>query len=211
MNKPNKILCSNSSCSSNPFCSSLENTTREYLCKMGKKIKFKARQDIMIDLKSSKKAYLLAKGQIFVIRVRENGRSRAMILNEGDILGITQLFGNHITNINHLFTKTQIECCIFSIEQLEDMCCKFNDFACKMIDILSKRLSKTYNVIEHLTLDTSEEKLLYILETLGYKRYNVDRISYTHEELAQLAGLNRVTVTRALEQIKSIPKNYNKL
>ncbi|OPX85294.1 MAG: hypothetical protein A4E53_03565 [Pelotomaculum sp. PtaB.Bin104] len=75
-----------------------------------------------------------------------------------------------------------------------------------MIETLSRRFSESINQIEHLTLDTSKEKVLYVLESLGPDFFNINRLAYTHEELAQFAGINRVTVTRALEQIKSLPK-----
>ncbi len=72
--------------------------------------------------------------------------------------------------------------------------------------ILAKRLSWFKFLIEEISLDNSEKRLIkFILEKLNDQAQDEDPfISATHEELAQWMGLTRETVTRQLNKLKRL-------
>ncbi len=76
----------------------------------------------------------------------------------------------------------------------------------RLNEILAKRLSWFNFLIEEISLDNSEKRLIkFILEKLnGQREDEYSFISATHEEIAQWMGLTRETVTRQLNKLKRL-------
>ena len=141
---------------------------------------------------------LINKGRIITLRQRPDGKQKGIrLLESGSILGLTQIFYNRESSTN-AYVQSDLEGCLFSTSFIESLCLQIPDFAKAIIGKLSRSFHESINHIEHLSLDTSTEKLSFILNTIE----NNDRLDLTHHELALLTGMNRVTVTRAIKSIR---------
>ncbi len=78
-----------------------------------------------------------------------------------------------------------------------------NEFVKLMINIICKKLYLITTMYENIGNKSSERKLAKILYLLSLKNDNtIKTISITHEELALMLGMHRVTVTRNLTKLK---------
>lgn len=76
----------------------------------------------------------------------------------------------------------------------------------RLNEILAQRLSWFNFLIEEISLDNSEKRLIkFILEKLnGREQDGCPFVSFTHEELSQWIGVTRETVTRQLNKLKRL-------
>ncbi len=191
-------------CAGNPFCGRLNAQTRACLCQTGIPVRYQARQIIEIDPCQNNKILLVRKGRVIPVRQRTNGKQKGIeYLGEGEIWGITHLFSpvRPVTNITAQ-AKTVLEGCLFPVAHFEELCLKHLDLARLVMSQLSCRFASVINQLEHMTLDSGEEKILYLLDLLT--SINSQSLPFTHEEIALLAGVNRVTVTRVLDRLKQL-------
>lgn len=193
-------------CNRNSFCSSLEPATRAALCKSKVRAHYKARQIIELSIGRHGQLMLLDKGQVITMRTRSDGKQKGIeYLREGNILGLSRLFDDsNEPGTLTVYAKSPLEVCLFSTEGFEQLCMTYNDLAREVIRSLSQRFSCAINDIEHISLDTSEEKVLYVVRSLSSRHAGSSRdpLPFTHEELGLLAGISRVTVTRVIDHLR---------
>jgi CRP-like cAMP-binding protein len=104
-----------------------------------------------------------------------------------------------------MYVKVSAQFCVFPIERFENMAMERADFAKAVITNVVGRFFFAINQLEHMTLDTSEEKILYTLGMLHARagaHGGSASLAVTHKELAILAGVNRITATRVLEHLR---------
>ncbi|MGB9920488.1 MAG: Crp/Fnr family transcriptional regulator [Moorellales bacterium] len=144
---------------------------------------------------------LLRKGSVITLMTRPDGRQKGIeYLSEGDVIGLGYLF-TQLTEPDAVmvYTKTPVEVCLLPTRLIEELCQSCLDLSNRLVRDLSRRFRSLVKHIEHMSLDTSEERVSYLLACLGHwETRNYRRLGLTHEELALLAGLNRVTVTRVI-------------
>jgi CRP-like cAMP-binding protein len=191
----------------NPFCTSIQPHIRNSLCSISSCACYPAKQTFSIDIGKDGKLLLITKGVVIVIRQRPDGKQLGSeCLEKGDIIGISNLFrAKKDTAI--FFTKTEVEGCLISSNDFGNLCLDFSDLGCEVIRNISQRFALVVNNLEHITLDNSTEKILYLIKKLSYERSASlpDHIfSFTHEELALLAGINRVTASRVIDKLKQL-------
>jgi len=184
----------------NKFCGSLQCSTKLALCGSRLSVRYKSRQTIQVPV--GDQLMLLKKGAVITLMTRPDGRQKGIeYLGEGDIIGLGYLFTqSNEPDAVMVYTKTPVEVCLFPARLIEQLCQSCIDLSERIVRDLSRRFHSLVKHIEHVSLDTSEEKVSYLLGCLGHcdtKDYR-RQLTLTHEELALLAGLNRVTVTRAI-------------
>lgn len=198
----------NVQCNRNSFCSSLESATRAALCKSRVRAHYEARQVIELAIGRHGQLMLLDKGQVITVRARSDGKQKGIeYLGEGNILGLSRLFdeANEPGTLT-VYAKSSLEVCLFSTEGFEQLCMTYSDLARQVIRSLCHRFSCAINDIEHISLDTSEEKVLYLVRSLSSRYTGSSRhpLPFTHEELGLLAGISRVTVTRVIDHLRKL-------
>ncbi len=199
-------------CDNNPFCRFLEADTRAALCKISVRAQYKQRQVIELDPGPNGKLMLVHKGQAIPLRIRQDGRQKGIeCLGEGDIVGLGQLFrrADQCVGIS-IYVKEHLEVCLFPVSEFQKLCATNANFAGEVIRNLSRRFFTVVDHLENLTLGNGEERILYLVDFLGAGPDNLgtslQTVAITHEELALLAGINRVTATRVIDNLKQAGK-----
>lgn len=209
-------------CAGNPFCNALSRQTRKLLCANRSALCYKRRTEIAFSPEDQRQVLLLRRGEIITFRERYNGRQKGIeCLKPGDIVGISRVFGcrGPASPLN-LYVKVSAEFCVLPLDVFQKFAAERADFASAVITHVAARFSLIINQLEHISLDSSQEKILYTLGTLsldGSSSLDLPAVpSVTHRELAILAGVNRITATRVLEHLRTagsrlvLPPSRNK-
>ena len=195
-------------CSENSFCRALNPETRTMMCAMKSLICHERREVVSLNPEKEGKIMLVRRGEVITFRDRFQGRQKGIeCLTAGDVIGISRLFGVHSPPLSvNMYVKVSAQFCVFPIERFENMAMERADFAKAVITNVVGRFFFAINQLEHMTLDTSEEKILYTLGMLrsraGASAGGSASLAVTHKELAILAGVNRITATRVLEHLR---------
>ena len=195
-----------SSCT-NTFCRLLEPKTKADLCKIALRVQYETRQVFELETGQGGKLMLLDKGQVIPSRFRKDGRQKGIeCLGEGEIIGLSQLSSREELTRVSVYVKENMEGCLFPVTQFQQLCNTHSNLATEVISNLSRRFATAIDQLECMTLGNGEERILYLVEYLGTHHLedslSVQTVAFTHEELALLAGINRVTATRAIDHLK---------
>lgn len=176
----------------NSFCASLDPKTKEEMCKHGFRFILKERREYVFDFYDNQ-IYLINSGKLLTVRQRENGKQKGVeLVKPGYLLGVSSLFNTKSVSII-IFPLTKVTGCAFSKEYFENLCSKDINIAFQVIKFMSARFDYLIENLEHLALDNSEEIIKWVLDK-NYKEL-------THEEVALLTGLHRVTVSKTLSRL----------
>ena len=138
---------------------------------------------------------ILETGFLMTIRYNKHGKHIGIdILRPGDLLGICQLFNPNYRNTISVLPLSAINGYLLSVTDMECLIKKNEELLMALITQFSERFIRVVNNFNHIAIGTSTQKLQYILTTIT----NLNLEYPTHEELAILSGLNRVTVTKQL-------------
>ncbi|KUO66974.1 MAG: hypothetical protein APF84_17430 [Gracilibacter sp. BRH_c7a] len=192
------------SCGLNPFCLSLESHIRECLCNISSPCTYPPKKNITVKIGKHGYLFLIVKGVAITLKQRPDGRQIGIdCVGQGNIIGLGNILLEERNDIT-FYTKTEIEACCFSTKDFIDLCSKSPELSIEIIHKLSQRFSQAVSNIEHHALDNSTEKILYRIQKLSYEFMSLQKqvFSFTHEELALLAGMNRVTASRVIDNLK---------
>ena len=192
------------SCSKNQFCQSIPPQIRKNMCNIAQINHYKSKQTVTIDIGTGGKLILITKGMLIPIKQQTDGKQVGVeCLGTGSIIGITKLFCN-TPDTTIFYTKTDVEVCLLPCDDFEDLCLSYPELVRLVVRNLSQRFGLAIATLEHLALDNSTDKILYLIKKLSYGRSSSPNhlSSFTHEELALLAGINRVTASRAIKKLK---------
>lgn len=188
------VSCANCT---NVFCCSLSSSSRNKLRAASKRISFSPRIETPFDFEDQR-IIILEQGALIGYRSDINLRLQSVdLLQPGDLLGIANLFSKNEREAFSIKVLTSsIGCCI-PIHMMEQLILENTDIARAVICQYSSRYSRVVDSFINKTNASSEERVLYAMEMM--KKLHVQKI--THENLALLSGLNRVTVTRAFRSL----------
>lgn len=189
---------------SNAFCAKLVPETRERIAKERKWVEyFKKNQQVFFF--SNQQLMLINEGSLMTIRYNPKGKQHGVdFLTGGDILGIVQLFKNEQEYQEYediyILPLSDVKGCVISVQTIQELALNHPDFAQELIKVLSNRVSRLISRFLKYTCST-QDKVDFLLE-----RTKELGITLTHEEISLYTGLNRVTVTNALNK-KNKQKN----
>ncbi|MDR1321872.1 MAG: Crp/Fnr family transcriptional regulator [Gracilibacteraceae bacterium] len=187
----------------NAFCSFLPEDERQLMCSQAKTVCYSAKQTCHLKIGGEGQLLIISSGCLFIVRTRLDGRQLGTeVLSKGEVIGLTNLLRN--TRDLTFYTNTDIKGCLIPHDFFYEFCLNRPEIARIIILHISLRHARLINKMEHLTLDNSREKILYLIQKINYESSISDSriFAFTHEELALLAGANRVTVSRAVKQLK---------
>lgn len=183
----------------NKFCQELKICTRNRLCKACLRLQLKPKQEIVFERESNQVA-IINSGVIISIFLTNDGKQKSLeLLKIGSLLGTENLFNNKGEQNSYMQALTLVNLCLFPVKVFESFFQQNPDFAKAVLHATNHRLQKNLKRFLHMQISSSEEKVRFILEFL--KEAKIDHSLLTHEDIALLADLNRVTVTRALKNI----------
>lgn len=164
-----------------------------YFKQAGTIIHYQPNDIIYMQEDASNSLYLILSGRVRVFLISKDGREITLaIIDKGSIFGESSFLLN-----------TSRPVCVSSIDKVELVACKLEmmyptileskELTLAIMRMLSSTNDYLTNQIKKAYLYNRHEKIAaFLLEQ------NKKTISYTHEEIASLTGLSRVTVTKIL-------------
>ncbi|MGM0413902.1 MAG: Crp/Fnr family transcriptional regulator [Bacillota bacterium] len=185
----------------------LDDDEIQSICQNGYLKEYRRGEIIFFENDSEKKLYLLVDGQVKLSMLSSEGREKVMtILQAGDIFGEISLFDHD----PHPLTAEVLEkarLMVLDWNDLEEIIMEQPRLALKIIEALSKKTRLLASQVRDLVFHDAKGRLANLLirfsEDFGQK---VDEgimieIILTHQEIANLLGVSRVTVTKTLNKL----------
>lgn len=177
------------------FCADLLPETREAVCRAKIWVNY-ARKHQQAFFLENRQVMLLESGCMVAIRTDEGAREQSVdLLGPGDVLGIVNVFnGQNQRDFFQILPLTECAGCMLPIRTMEELILAHPDLCRAFVAQFAGRFSRVVDNMMNKTLDTARDRLAYaeaLLRARGVTKYS-------HEDLALLSGLNRITVTRLL-------------
>lgn len=145
--------------------------------------------------------YLIIKGKVRVYVMNSNGKEVTIdILKSGEIFGESALIphSKRPTTVEALQDVQLIACypekLYLYCQQSQELMIFIMQSMSKTCDYLTAMMKRSY------TYNRYEKVAAFLLDQIQYDQQQ--EISYTHEEMASLLGLSRVTVTKVLNEFE---------
>jgi CRP/FNR family transcriptional regulator len=152
--------------------------------------------------------FLLKSGRVKLTRLFENGNEITLdIRKAGDFIGETVLTEAGLYPVSAVCLEP-VMTCGFAKDQLEGIILERPNIGLQIIRNLSAQISQLTNRVEDLAISGIAERLLRLLTRLATEHGTPQEegtllpLLLTHEELGFLLGAHRVSVTRAMQEIK---------
>lgn len=151
--------------------------------------------------------YLVKSGEVSLYHTRDGKRSVFDVVGPGGLFGNFSTDSQLSTHFAEAIAGTRT--CRFSVEDFLNIVSAHPQVMLRTLSRLSERISD-YEQKMSSNSAIAKEKILQELERYRGKRNNSffgnlfedNGLKLTHEKIAQLTGLNRVTVTRALQELR---------
>jgi len=185
----------------NNFCSNLLPDTKDKICRSRSWVNY-SRKNQQAFFLENRQILILESGCIIALRMDEKARQQSIdLLGSGDLLGIVNVFNTQSQReYFQIMPLTDCSGCMLPISAMEALILERQDLCKAFIAQFSSRFSRVVDNLMIKTLDSAEDRVANA-EAL-FLAHGIAK--YSHEELALLAGLNRVTVTRILNQRRGI-------
>ncbi len=151
--------------------------------------------------------YLIQQGGVKVTKTSEDGREKILeILSEGDFVGEMSLLDREPRSAS---VKTTEPCVLLALSRHDflGMLRRSPDIAMELLRELSRRLRETDEQVRALLFGRVERRTRRVLQRLARDPHpsQPDRVltsAVTHQQLADLVGTSRETITRVLKALK---------
>lgn len=187
--------------------SHLEEKELQLVCEKAREKVYDKGEIIFFEEDQPRRLYLLAGGQVKLFMMSEKGREKVVtILQAGDLFGEISLFDHH----PHPLTaevQEKARLVIIPWSELEEIIMTRPSIALKIIEALAKKTRLLTNQIRELVFQDAEGRLAALLdrfkENFGRKAEAgiIIELILTHQEIANLLGTSRVTVTNLMNKL----------
>lgn len=190
------------------FCSDLPVEVRRLLCEESRIVSF-SQGDVVSYGGFGRSLYIVVDGCLVTQFTSESGVSQGInFVQMGDLVNFFALYdeldsGHDETwRMNHAaLAVVDTSVCAIPIEVVVEVMRGHPDFAEFLLVRALEKLRKTIECASHLHNSTAETRVRFLLDLLEDHGLRAD--SLTHESIAGVLGLTRVTVTRAFSKIYS--------
>lgn len=148
--------------------------------------------------------FLIQSGFVTLLNYLPDGSESIVgVLTSGQALGLTDLF----SEFDRSFVArslTDVKMCKVPIQVVEALIKDDLEVAIRVINILSSSYQDAMEQLSYRDTFNARDRILICLRRLVEKYDNSKEnvtLSITHEEIAQLVGTNRITATRALNEL----------
>lgn len=181
----------------NPFCRSLSEHSRKRIFDAKTWVTYSSKNDQPFFLEN-RQILILEQGAIIGYRSNIDVKMQSIaLIRPGDLLGIVSLFAENIRDPFSIAPLTDSAGCMLPLQTMEELIVEEPDICIATMQQYSSRYSRVIDGFINKTMGTSEQRVEYSLQNL----HEIGIHYVTHEHLALLSGLNRVTVTKALGRI----------
>ena len=151
--------------------------------------------------------YVIREGRAKVTKASEDGREKIMnFLEAGAFFGDMALLGDETRSAS---VKTLEESTLLALSRRDfiDLLRQSPDLALSVIEELANRLRETNEQARSLSFQGVEERTRNLFERIAREEEGGDNRlmtpSLTHQQIADMVGTSRETVTRAIKVLKS--------
>lgn len=145
--------------------------------------------------------FLLKSGRVRLYRLAEDGRKLVLAtFGPGTAFGEMSFLGQSMTGS---FAEAVDDCtvCVMSRVDVEALIQEHPAVAIRLVELVSQRLREAEDKLEQLAFRSVPARLGRLLLSLGARDDAVD--GYSHQELADMIGTSRETVSRTLVDLKN--------
>ena len=145
--------------------------------------------------------FLLKAGRVRVYRLAEDGRKLVLgTFGPGTAFGEMSFLGQSMTGS---FAEAIDDCtvCVMSRLDVEALIQEHPGVAVRLVELISQRLREAEDKLEQIAFRSVPTRLGRLLLSLGSRGGIVD--GYSHQELADMIGTSRETVSRTLVELKN--------
>jgi len=168
--------------------------------------RFKKNEVILFEKDTSKYMYIIIKGKVKVIQTTEDGKEIFLAMHRaGEFFGEMSFIDGKTSPA----TVTAAEDCLINIISKEEFYSIINThkkILFNLLQILCSRLRESWEKIQLLNLKNASERLKILFFMLS-KKYGENtpkgitlNIKLTHQEIAEMTGMARETVTRVIDK-----------
>lgn len=181
----------------NPFCRSLSERSRQRLFESKIWINYSSKDDQPFFLEN-RQILILERGAIIGYRSSIDVKMQSItLIRPGDLLGIVSLFSDVQRESFSISPLTDSAGCMIPLRTMEQLIVEEPDICQATMRQYSSRYSRVVDSFINKTLGSSEQRVEYALKACS----DIGIQYVTHENLALLSGLNRVTVTKTLGRL----------
>ncbi|SFC77868.1 Crp/Fnr family transcriptional regulator [Clostridium uliginosum] len=189
----------------------IDSNLYEIFEKAGTIQRYKKNEIIYFQEDPAEKFYIIKSGRVRIFLVSKEGTELTIeILREGKLFGESSYFSyaSRLTSVNAV---TDVELVSVDLEQLLPYLTKYPNIMVQMFYFMSLTVHNLSIQVNSMAFLQADKKVAQLLLRLGanFKKNKNDTsymIDYTHEEIAQLIGCCRVTVTKILN--KFVKENW---
>ncbi|GJM40497.1 MAG: cyclic nucleotide-binding protein [Ardenticatenaceae bacterium] len=148
--------------------------------------------------------FLLKKGRVQLYRIAPNGKKLVVAtLGPGAIFGEMSLVGQGMHNT---FAESVDECvlCVMSRPDVERLVQEKPEVAFRFVEALGNRLTQLESHLEDIAFKSIPTRLAALLLKLDKEQGGRQTVTgYTHQDLSEMLGTYRETVTQTLNDLKA--------
>lgn len=168
----------------------------------------KKKETIFLPGESSQQVYLLKTGRVKISRISEEGRELTLVLLEpGEIFGELEILEGSVRDtIAEAMEESQL--CVIQKEQFLSLIRKRPELSFRLTKLIGLRLRRIESRVEDLVFRDVPSRLAHLLIQLSEEYGNPAQdgillsIKITHQEMANLIGSIRETVSATLGEFK---------
>lgn len=148
--------------------------------------------------------FLLKKGRVQLYRISPNGKKLVVAtLGPGTIFGEMSLVGQGMHNT---FAEALDECllCVMSRPDVERLMREKPQVAFRFVEALGERMTSLESRLEEIAFKSIPARLASLLLRLADEQGDDSAVTgYTHQDLGEILGTYRETITQTLNDFKS--------
>jgi len=147
--------------------------------------------------------FLLKKGQVQIYRLAPNGKKLVVaMLGPGAVFGEMSLVGQGMHNT---FAEAVDKCllCVMSRADVERMLREKPDVAFRFLETMGQQVTELQTHLEEIAFKSIPERLAGLLLRLAAEQGTNELRGYTHQDLSEMLGTYRETITQTLNDLKA--------
>jgi len=168
--------------------------------------KFKKHETILYEEDTNEFMYIILFGKVKAVRMTEEGKEIILAVHQaGDFFGEMSLIDGKTTPASVIATEDSLVA-IISKKDFYSILLVQNKLTISLLKIFCSRLRKSWDTIQLLNFNNASQRTKMILIMLSdeYGKKSSDgitlNIKLTHQDIAEMTGMTRETVTRILDK-----------
>jgi len=168
--------------------------------------KYKKNEIILYEEDTSEFMYIILWGKVKAVRMTEDGKEIILAVHQsGEFFGEMSLIDGKTTPASVISTEDSLVA-VISKKDFYSILMAQNKVTVSLLKIFCSRLRKCWDTIQLLNFNNASQrvKMLFLMLSDEYGRKSPEgltlNIKLTHQDIAEMTGMTRETVTRILDK-----------